>query len=447
MLTSHQSERLVRVEGDAPMARMMREHWWIPFARPQAVIAGGAPLAVRLFARNYVAFRDASGRAALFDEPCSHRGCSLLLARNEEAGLRCIFHGWLFSAEGRVLEIPSEADGGAALAPTIRVAHYPVVEQGGLLWSWLGTSAPTPFPALPFGDLPAESVWMTRTISPCNWLQGVEATLDSVHVGTLHKSWIAGATTNTTLQHSLTAHPRYEVEDTAYGMRAAALRSIGEERDYVRISEFILPFITAVPDQEPHKGSMFIAVPIDDISHLLFFGLWNRKGPAKPRTGGPIGDIATHDPDNYAPLQGTKATAWGQDRTAMAAGHFSGFAHTLLHEDIVVQASMGAIVDRRREQLAPSDLAVVRGRKRLIAALDLFEAGHSPAPGTAYTRPEPVDCIFPTGRSWRDLAAEETRTADTAEVPGQTVATAVTGDPTAPGKRNGGPVNRKRLRP
>jgi phthalate 4,5-dioxygenase oxygenase subunit len=407
MLTARQSERLVRIEDDAPMAHMMRENWWIPISRPQAVIAGGAPLAVRLFARNYVAFRDAAGRAALFDEPCPHRGCSLLLARNDDAGLRCIFHGWLFSAEGRVLEIPSDGDAGAALASTIRVSHYPVIEQGGLLWAWLGNSEPAPFPALPFCDLPAENVWMTRTISPCNWLQGVEATLDSVHVGTLHKSWIAGATAST-LQHSLTAHPRYEVEDTGYGMRAAALRTIDGGRDYVRISEFILPFITAVPDQEPGKGSMFIAVPIDDVSHMLFFGLWNRNGPAKPRSGGPIGDIANHDPDNYAPLDGTKPEAWGQDRAAMAEGHFSGFAKTLLHEDIVVQASMGAIVNRTREQLAPSDLAVVRGRKRLIAALDRFESGHSPQPDAPYPRPEPIDCILPTGRSWRDLASTET---------------------------------------
>lgn len=109
MLTAQQNRLLTEVEGDAPMGRWMRETSWIPCTRADSLVAGGAPQRVTLLGQNYVAFRSGDGRLGFFDDACPHRGVSLVLARNEDCGLRCIFHGWKFDVTGKVVDIPSRA--------------------------------------------------------------------------------------------------------------------------------------------------------------------------------------------------------------------------------------------------------------------------------------------------------------------------------------------------
>src|SRR3546814_6059096 len=119
---------------------------------------------------------------------------------------------------------------------------------------------------MPFFDLPGEHVWMSRTISPCNWFQGVEGTVDSVHVGTLHQTWIGKAKVaqGKSISLALDSHPRYEVADTSYGLRAAALRSLADGRRYIRVTEYVMPFLSLVPGSLSHReGSLFISVPIE----------------------------------------------------------------------------------------------------------------------------------------------------------------------------------------
>jgi len=108
MITRFDNDRLTRVTGDAPMGRLMRENYWIPFARSEAIAAGAKPQRIRLLGENYVAFRGEDGQVGLLDEHCPHRRASLLLARIEDCSLRCIYHGWRMDRTGRVLEVPSE---------------------------------------------------------------------------------------------------------------------------------------------------------------------------------------------------------------------------------------------------------------------------------------------------------------------------------------------------
>src|SRR5579875_3093499 len=99
---------MTRVEGDAPLGRLMRGHYWVPFALSSNLVAGDAPTPVRLFGDNFVAFRARDGRVGFLDELCPHRRASLLLARHEGDGLRCIYHGWKVSAEGDLMECPTQ---------------------------------------------------------------------------------------------------------------------------------------------------------------------------------------------------------------------------------------------------------------------------------------------------------------------------------------------------
>ena len=398
MVTQTQDSLLTRVEGDAPMGRFMREHHWIPCALSSSLIADGDPQHVRLMGEDYVAFRATDGRVGLLDEACPHRRVSLLLARNEECGLRCIFHGWKIDVSGKVVDVPSEGDRSAQFGQSIKVNHYPTFENGGLLWVYLGKGTPPPRPAMPFFDLAEESVYITRSIAPCNWFQGVEGTIDSLHVGMLHKSWMSRASAGRgAVNYALVSHPRYEVEETAYGIRAAALRDIGEGKQYIRTTEYVMPFVSLVPNSGERMGTMFIAVPIDDVSHMLFWGLWNEDGTCAQQAA--VVCAEPRDLNNYALLDGSKANVWRQDRAAMAAGHFTGFDKCLLDEDMVVQASMGAITDRTKEQLSPSDLGLVRARLRLLADLAAFEEGRLAHVQSAIIRP--VDRVASQADDWR----------------------------------------------
>lgn len=406
MVTARQNELLTRVEGDAPMGRWMREKHWIPCALSASVEAGGAPQAVRLLGEDFVAFRASDGRVGFLDEACPHRRASLLLARNEDCGLRCIFHAWKIDVSGKVVEVPSEGERSAEFARHLKVNHYPTFEGGGLLWVYLGQGEPPPRPPLPFIDLPAENVFITRSVSPCNWFQGVEGTIDSVHVGTLHMSWIGGKDfRDADIGNTLSSHPRYETEETAYGIRAAALRSLDEDRQYVRTTEYVMPFVSLVPGADlDREGTMFISVPMDDTHHMLFWGLWYEDHPADARPDERTSS-EVRDPNNYALLSGNKHDRWAQDRDAMDKGHFSGFAGNLLDEDMAVQASMGPITDRTREQLAASDYGIVQARNLLLSAVARFEAGHFETSGQGVVRP--FDGVLTAQEDWRDHGGQE----------------------------------------
>src|SRR5215212_2211670 len=157
MLSKENNELLTRIGPGTPMGNLLRQYW-IPALRAARLEADGTPVQVRLFGQNFVAFRDTNGKVGFLDEGCPHRGVSLALGRNEECGLRCIFHGWKINTDGQVVDIPSEP-AGSNLASKIRVNHYPVREAGGLVWVWLGRGEQPPqFPAFEFTSLPMENI-------------------------------------------------------------------------------------------------------------------------------------------------------------------------------------------------------------------------------------------------------------------------------------------------
>ena len=414
-ITSERSELLARVEGDAPMGKLLREHYWIPACLSSQLVADGAPLRVRLFGKDHVAFRATDGRAGLFDERCPHRGASLVLARNEGNGLRCIFHGWKYDVSGKVVEVPTQAARAEEFAAKVRVNHYPVHEAGGIAWVWLGSRAARSFPALPFTVVPESRVWMTVTKAYCNWLQGVEGTLDSAHVGTLHESYIArlrdireqekdkGERSTHALDNLA---PRYEVNRTPYGMDAVALRPLPDGGTYVRTTPYIMPFIALTPFGEPDVPAViFIASPIDDTHHNLFYGAWSLtrdidKDKLPDFMSFSVGNLP-YDAHNYGRLTGDRDHSYGQDREAMKNGHFTGFVGSILQEDMVVQASMGPITDRSLEHLSSGDAAIVQLRRMLLESLDDMAAGRAPGgtgDGLDFRNAVPANTVIPPGR-------------------------------------------------
>jgi nitrite reductase/ring-hydroxylating ferredoxin subunit len=373
-LNAADNARLTLIERGAPMGRYLKATQWFPAVVSCALLAGEPPYAVRLLGENYVAFRASDGRVGFFDEGCPHRGASLLLARNEDNALRCIFHGWKFRVDGVTVEAPTQARDRAEFCRRVPLRHYPTHEAAGIVWVWLGGGAPAPLPDYEFMQFTGEHIWTVRSIQDFNWLQSIEGLVDSAHVSILHQDWIAKMSNNPTLANAaFDAAPVYEFDDRPNGFRYAGIRHAEGDRRYIRVTEYARPWFCFIPSDQ---GACFMPVPIDD-EHTAFWAI--RYDATRPIADSPWKPAP--DPMNWPPpLPGGRAERWGQNRAQMKRGSFSGFDQHFLHEDLAVAASQGIIADRSKEFLNAGDAAVVRMRKDLLATLDDFESsGPRPA--------------------------------------------------------------------
>lgn len=404
MLSQAENELLTQVCGDAPMGRMIRQHWWVPAALSDKLESDGKPLRVQLFGRQYVAFRSTDGRVGFFDEACPHRGASLAIGRNEDNSLRCIYHGWKFRVDGVTVEVPTQPTNQAQYCKHVPLKHYPVREEGGIVWVWLGEGENAPaFPELPFVGLPRENFVVFRQKVNANWLQAVETTMDSAHLGVLHQSWLVGF--GDIELSSANQAPVYHLAQKPYGFRYAAVRALKDERSYVRTNSFVMPWFGIVsPNATDIKGgSIFFSVPIDD-ENIYYWQMTYRSHEKL------IPNKTHHyeDPDSWPPLPpGSPDDNWGQDREAMKNGHFTGFTQMLGTEDFAVIMSMGPVVDRTKEYLGAGDGAVLAVRRCLGAAVKQFVSGETPQlarhENIDYHSTAPQSMVVASDQDWRAM--------------------------------------------
>ncbi len=407
-----QEALLTGVGPGRPMARLFREYW-LPAVRSAALIADGAPRRVRMFGENYVAFRATDGRVGFLDEACPHRGASLALARNTANSLQCIYHAWRFDVEGRLLEAPCEAahPRRQAFVDSMRARHYPVREGGGMVWVYLGErKAPPAFPLFEFNSLPEGHVHVRRAILNYNWLQGLEAHLDAAHLAVLHSSNMKAFAGRLDSSSSLALEnvaPQMEMEDTPYGMREAAIRSLPDGSRYARMRHLILPCFTMVPSAPDSPRSGRAIVPIDDEHTAEWYFLYRGDRPISESEIHAQWHGSAPDDDNFAANLGSVDDLWHQDREAMARGHWTGLTRCIPFEDFIVSTSMGVRMDRTREHLGPSDMVLVHARKALLDALEAFQRGE-PAPWQSaqidFSAIRATTSVLASGEDWRKVA-------------------------------------------
>lgn len=420
MLSFEKNAVLCQVGADASMGRLMRRYW-LPVCLGSDLAPGGAPKRVRLLGEDFVAYRSPDGKVGLIDEACPHRRASLALARNEACGLRCIYHGWVMSSDGRVLETPAEPEG-SRIKERVKFPAYPVREAGGFLWAYMGPSGLEPQPLeFEFADLPDSHVLVMRSREECNWAQCIEGVLDSAHSNYLHSDGIKSKAGLSATEEgdikiaqferpSNDGAPRIEVEPQPYGFRYAALRRPLKDphlSTYVRVTLFVAPIYAIFPAP---KGwaSMQMFVPMDDEHTMFYYVLWKRDAPIDQNTRDRFldqhGMRVGVDMDESFRKTRTRNNNWLQDRGMMERGEsFSGI-FGINTEDFAVQESMGPIVDRSREHLGASDLAVIHFRRIMLDAAERLEAGSS-----VLGQNEPIEAsslasaegMVPIGGDWR----------------------------------------------
>lgn len=384
MLTKQQNTLLTETGPGTPGGAMMRRYWE-PVALSSELV-GDIPKPVRILSEDLVLFRDADGKASLIGLHCPHRGADLSYGRVEDNGLRCVYHGWLFAANGRCLDQPGEP-AGSTFRDRVRTAGYPCHEAGGLILTYMGPGDPPVVPALPFFFAAPERVWSAKLLHECNYLQGLEGNVDPQHVSFLHRLE-SGMAVRPRVASVMAADvaPALEVEETTYGLRLYATRSAGADTVYVRVTNFIMPNCSNFdgepkvdPKREaPRPNDGFQAhwhVPIDDTHHWKYIIIYRYAGAVdKPY----LENLLLSETEAPFVLKRNAQNRYLQSRDELRASTYVGMGHNFQAHDRFAVESQRVISDRTLEHLGVTDKAVIAMRKQLLQAVDDVSSGVDP---------------------------------------------------------------------
>jgi len=380
MLSIEDNERLTRVGPGTPMGEVMRRYW-LPFLLPEELPeADCPPIRVKLLGEELVAFRDTNGRLGLLDRYCPHRRVDLFFGRNEECGLRCVYHGWKFDVDGNVTDMPAEPENSPMRSET-KIKSYPVLEWGGVIWAYMGDPAfqpPRP-PEIEWGLVPDRHRNIQKRLQENNWAQGVEGGIDSSHVGILH-SLLSPPEPGRTFRDrqqaidpmvpylAMDTSPKFFIRPQEYGMLIGARRNASDDEYYWRITQFLAPFYTMIARRDatgPISGHAW--VPIDDDHTWTFTMYWDPDSPLEESADFDATkvNVPVMDDGSFRPID-NRSNNYGIDRSLQKIKNSTGIIGIGL-QDSAIQETMGAIVDRSREMLGSGDAAIVAWRKLMLA--------------------------------------------------------------------------------
>lgn len=424
MLSHEDNELLCRVGPGTPMGTLMR-HYWIPFALSSELPTQTKnPLRVRLLGEDLIAYRLENGSVGLIQNACPHRGASFFLGRNEGDGMRCVYHGWKFDAQGHCVDMPSEpAD--STFKRKVRATTYPCVERGGLIWTYMADRDENRIlPSLP--DIEANAMPGAQVtqmmMRECNYMQALEGDIDTVHFAFLHTGHLQpgdaqpGNFLDIQIDNRL---PEFDVRDTDFGTIYGARRPAANDMDYWRIASFMFPFYTLIPPNALAANRWTRAwVPMDD-EHTMFFhmtgesadGDWEPPEAANVDMRFDKGFEMLPDDDGWfgrARSAYNSRNDWGIDRDQIDRRvSYTGLPGVHL-EDQAVTESMGPIYDRSQEHLGTSDRMIIQTRRRLLrAAKALRDHGELP-PGVndpKIFRQRSGGVLLPSGADWFEASA------------------------------------------
>jgi nitrite reductase/ring-hydroxylating ferredoxin subunit len=393
------------------MGNVMRQYW-IPAVRSDELPGPDSPpLRVKLLGEQLIAFRMTSGKVGMIQNACPHRGASLFFGRNEEEGLRCVYHGWKFDDTGACKDMPSEP-AESNFKNKVHATAYPTHERNGVIWTYMGPrEVPPPLPEIEHNIVNSDIGRITMILRPCNWMQGWEGEMDTVHAAFLH----GGASKAEDFEPGTFNYyqykersPKFSVIDTPIGTSYGAYRPAEDDTYYWRTAHMMFPFFAVIP-----AGWLGMYVPMDD-DHTMHWEILVRpqlegnaqlatpqatgslpareRGPNAVAAGGPRGlgtQGGTMGPTTWLPngtgwydrfnIDQTMANDYLIDREEQRQWKSYSGIRGIRQQDMAVTESMGTIYDRTREHLGTTDALIIRTRRKLIkVAKDFRDHGVLP---------------------------------------------------------------------
>ena len=388
-MKAQDNELLTRTGPGTPMGDVFRRYWIPALMSSELPERDGAPVRVKILGERLIAFRDTDGKLGLMDEFCAHRGVSLWFGRNEENGLRCPYHGWKYDTTGQCVEVPSESIE-SGYCNKIKLTAYPLIEMGGILWTYMGPPELQPEPPMyEWATVPEGHSFVSKRAQQCNYLQAMEGGLDSFHSTFLHKMSVGEDPLLKRDPLSLKllkadTQPEFIPLESPAGLYITTRRNADPENYYWRVTQWLMPCFNLFPPYEGNPYGGHAWVPIDD--EHCFTWSWDYH-PERPLTAEEIeamkGGKGIHSltiPGTSRPLANMD-NDYLMDRAAQKARKTFCGVMGVAEQDAAVQESMGAIEDRTKENLVGTDNGIIMTRNRLLKAVRAVQAGNAP-PGT-----------------------------------------------------------------
>jgi phthalate 4,5-dioxygenase oxygenase subunit len=377
---------LTRTGPGTPMGEVFRRYWIPAMLATELPERDCPPVRVKLLSERMIAFRDSEGRLGLTDEFCAHRGVSLWFGRNEEGGLRCPYHGWKYNTSGQCVEVPSEpAESG--YCKKIKLKSYPLVERGGILWTYMGPPELQPeLPMYEWATMPAPQRFVSKRQQDCNYLQAMEGGLDSFHSTFLHRMSVGE---DPLLKRDPASaallkadpHPEFVPLESPGGLYIATRRNAGDDDFYWRVTQWLMPCFNLFPPYEGNPYGGHVWVPIDD-EHVFTFSI--DYHPDRALGADEIEAMVAGKGIHSLTLPGTsipvanRENDYLMDRVAQQERRTFCGVLGIAEQDAAVQESMGPIEDRTREHLVGTDNGIIMTRHRLLRAVKTVKAGGTP---------------------------------------------------------------------
>jgi len=367
------------------------------------------PVRVRVMGEDLIAFRDSDGKPGLVDAYCPHRGAPMFFGRNEESGLRCVYHGWKFDVSGTCTDLPNAPEGDT-YKNKVTIKAYPAVDAGDLIWAYLGPKEKQPpMPEFEWLKLASANRYVTKFRLECNYLQAMEGDYDPSHGRFLHSTLADSNIPNplnptanqqqnrsfaTLTDANQDAYPKFvgtrrvtaqigaKIEDTDSGVAAVTTLQQPDGRWMANMQvTLMLPIFCTAGIGGPNTFFSNMRVPIDNES-LMFFRLrWSYEPIPQQEL-----DEYKHGEYYYPPvIPGTWQTKdnvtndYNIDRVVQKAYTYTGIRTFPLQDIAMMENQWGPIADRTQEHLTSSDYQIIHIRRRLLKAAENLAAGQEPS--------------------------------------------------------------------
>ena len=418
-MTEEENGLLSKTGPGTPCGELMRRYWQ-PAALSEEVPQGAPPLPVKLFGEELVLFRNEQGKLGLIDAHCAHRGTDLSYGRLEDGGLRCIYHGWLFGVNGKILDMPGEEDGGKSFRDSICHKAYLVEERAGVIFAYMGPAKPPPLPNYGFFSVPDSHVHATKLFHDCNYLQANEGNIDLLHVSFLHLNdhdqmppTIARTPGKLSSRGNAPGAETTAADLTECGMRICKVRRLSPDENYIRVLEFVMPNSCAAPARQEAGVGYLVNwhVPIDDVSHWKYMFLFKWNEPIDKEMV--ARDRFTFEMTADYKSKLNRSNRYRQDRATMKSQSFSGIGYNFQLQDLLITESAGPLQDRSREHLVASDAPLVASRKVMLKAIQDVQRGlEPPRMGKAANADRPRNIVslygvIPRSTDWKAYCREK----------------------------------------
>src|SRR6266545_2806357 len=418
MLSKDDNELLTQVGPGAPMGNLFRQYWLPTLLSSELPGADCPPTRVRILGEDLIAFRDSAGRVGVLGNNCPHRGASLFFGRNEENGLRCVYHGWKFDVSGRCLDMPNEPPE-SNFKDKVHAVAYPCQERSGVIYTYFGQRrTPPPFPALEWALVPESQHVAAKITEDCNWLQILEGDVDTAHTDFLHSRLDRGDGPG---MRPIDPHPRIELAPHAVGFAKGARRNLDVDRYYWRIYQYMMPAFVLLP-AGGNTITYRVTVPMDDEHTMFWNGEYNPAAPltdeqrAKHQESRAVGGYApaTSDPLTKWRTIANRANDYMIDYEAQKTKIFSGIPPIKL-QDVAMTEGMGPVLDRTHEHLGTTDMAIIQMRRCMLNAVKALRDRDQAPPGVddpdAYAV-RSATVYLPKEQSWWQASREQLRVSD-----------------------------------